>query len=318
MGSIKTNVIGKVNNINLKPEQSTMALHEAIVNSLQSIDDAQQRDPELKGEVVIELRRDPNGRPIDGLLPVRDIVVRDNGIGFTKKNYNSFQVAESTYKQSRGGKGVGRFLWLKIFDHADVSSFYKDLADQKFYRRSFSFVLDDKDPIVDPHRVPVLNKEQEVSGTRIKLCDLKPEYVEQFSVPLKELTDTVIEHHINFLVDTSCPDIILREQSSDGTTTQYNLKNRFHEEFLLDKDSDSVEVADYTFQVSFLFIKNEDGKPRHSLLFSGNNRIVVTKSLSSLIPNLNRPLQREDGQLFDIFVIVSGTYLLMLRSSFPV
>ena len=309
MGSIKTNVIGKVNNIDLKVEQSTMALHEAIVNSLQSIDDAQKRNPDLKGEVIIELRRDSLGRPIDGLLPVKDVVITDNGIGFTTNNYKSFQEAESTYKHKRGGKGIGRFLWLKIFNHADISSFYKDINDQKFYRRSFSFTLDDKNPIVDPRRVPVLNEEQQISGTRIKLCGLQPEYIGQFSVPLKELSDTIIEHHINFLVDASCPDIILREQSDEFSTTQYNLKSRFREEFLLDKDADSVEVANYTFQISFLHIKNEDGKARHSVLYSGNNRIVTTKSLSSLIPNLIRPLQREDGQLFDVFVIVSGNYL---------
>ena len=70
-----------------------------------------------------------------------------------------------------------------------------------------------------------------------------------------------------------------------------------------------MDVSGYTFQVSFLHIKNEDGKPKHSLLFSGNKRIVTSKPLSTLIPNLNRSLQKDDGQLFDIFSIVSGSYL---------
>ncbi|RSK44677.1 hypothetical protein [Hymenobacter perfusus] len=309
MPRIKTNVVGKVNNIQLPAEKSLMALHEAIVNSLQSIDDAQRNRPTLEGKIEIEVRRDPNGSPIDGLQPVKDIVIEDNGVGFTKNNYVSFQTAESTYKLNRGCKGIGRFLWLKVFDHAEIRSVYKDLSDQKLHKRSFSFILNDKDPIVDPQSAPLLEDSNKSSGTKLFLRNIKPEYVEPYSIPLEELADSIIEHHIDYLVDNSCPDIILRENISHNSSTQFNLKNRFQQEFLLDKDADSVEISSYTFHIAFLYIKNEDGKARHSILYSGNKRVVVSKSLASLIPNLQRPLQDGNGQLFDVFVLVSSIYL---------
>lgn len=128
MTLIKTNVVGKVRNIPLSQEKGIMALHEAIVNSLHAIDDAKKD----AGEVLIEVRRDFLAAPFaEGLSPIRGIVIKDNGVGFNDRNYKSFREAESTYKLKRGGKGVGRFLWLKVFDRAEVRSVFHN-TDQKF------------------------------------------------------------------------------------------------------------------------------------------------------------------------------------------
>ncbi|UOR06712.1 hypothetical protein MUN82_06335 [Hymenobacter aerilatus] len=308
MPRIKTNVIGKVGNISLSYDDGIMALHEAIVNSLQSIDSAKRPD----GEIVIDVRRDPTASPeFDGLPPVKDIVIRDNGVGFNRKNYNSFQTAESTYKLKIGGKGIGRFLWLKVFDRAEVRSVFKEYADQKLHNRSFSFVLDNRNPIVDERLVPLPNGNAKPIGTSIKLCELRPEYAECFSGPLAELADSIIEHHIHFLVDDSCPEIVLREERPDKTSSvQFDLKRRFLDEFLLDKDADSIQIDNYTFEIAFLKIKSDTSKPRHTLLYSANKRVVTSHSeaLATLIPNLSQPLKYETGELFDIYVLVSSSY----------
>jgi anti-sigma regulatory factor (Ser/Thr protein kinase) len=227
MPKMTTNVIGKVSNISLTYDNGLMALHEAIVNSLQSIEAAQRTNRDLKGRILIEVRRDPTAESTeDGLLPVRDVVIEDNGVGFNPRNYLSFQTAESTYKLKIGGKGIGRFLWLKVFDHVEVRSCYKDLKDQKLYNRSFAFVLNNKNPIVDEHLVPAVNGEARPLGARIKLCGLQPDYAESFVGPLGELADAIIEHHIHYLVDDSCPEIIVREVRTDKESLEINLNTR--------------------------------------------------------------------------------------------
>lgn len=311
MAKIRTNVVGKVDNMSLSQENGVMALHEAIVNSIQSIDAAQRVDSVLQGEIIIEVRRDQAGELDDdsGLLPVQDILVSDNGIGFTTRNYVSFQTAESTYKKAIGGKGIGRFLWLKVFEHAEIRSVFKDLKDQKLYSRQFTFVLDNKNPIVDERLVPLVNGDARSPGTTVKLSALHPEYAEPFSGSLEELADTIIEHHIHYLVDGSCPNIILREDRPGNPSFQLNLNRRFRDEFLLDSDADSIDIRAYNFTIAFLKVKSDGDRARHAILYSANKRVVLSHPLSALIPNLNQPLQLDNGDLFDILVLVSSPYL---------
>ena len=64
-----------------------------------------------------------------------DIV--DNGDGFTDKNRDSFDTYLSGLKVSQGGKGFGRFMYLKYFNHVSVESVYWDGS--KYKQRSFTF-----------------------------------------------------------------------------------------------------------------------------------------------------------------------------------
>src|SRR3546814_12680966 len=49
-------------------------------------------------------------------------IVHDNGIGLDDRNFDSFNTAFSPRKSQIGGKGLGRFTWLKAFDQADRKS----------------------------------------------------------------------------------------------------------------------------------------------------------------------------------------------------
>ncbi len=56
-------------------------------------------------------------------------MVEDNGIGFTDENFKSFGTMDSRAKIQHGGKGIGRLLWLKGFDHADIESVFRENAE---------------------------------------------------------------------------------------------------------------------------------------------------------------------------------------------
>ena len=49
----------------------------------------------------------------------------DSGIGFTDANFDSFETVDSPYKAPHGGKGLGRFLWLKAFSRVEVESHFR-------------------------------------------------------------------------------------------------------------------------------------------------------------------------------------------------
>ena len=76
-------------------------------------------DIEIERETALDLG--PLGK-------ISGFTITDNGSGFTDDNMDSFNTTFSQYKESRGGKGLGRFLYLKAFEQAQVSSVFEDVA----------------------------------------------------------------------------------------------------------------------------------------------------------------------------------------------
>lgn len=114
---MQSNVIGRVRNTNLAKNQGLLPLYEAIINSIDAIEETSGSTP--NGNIDITVLRH-YALPMEGdeldqrySAPIRGFVVQDNGTGFTDENYLSFNEADTQIKASKGGKGVGRFIWLK-------------------------------------------------------------------------------------------------------------------------------------------------------------------------------------------------------------
>ena len=94
-----------------------------------------------------------------------DIV--DNGDGFTDKNRDSFDTYLSGLKVSQGGKGFGRFMYLKYFNHVSVESVYWDGS--KYKQRSFTF--GHKNEIIENEKIEDTSSEN--AGTILHLSSIK-------------------------------------------------------------------------------------------------------------------------------------------------
>ena len=57
-----------------------------------------------------------------GRIKVDTIKVVDNGDGITDDNYKSFSTYRTEFKKDLGCKGVGRFVFLKVYSSAKYSS----------------------------------------------------------------------------------------------------------------------------------------------------------------------------------------------------
>ena len=110
-----------------------MAVAEAIQNSMDAIEESG-----IDGSIEVELERHPDlipqGHKND---PIHNIVIRDTGIGFTDKNFDSFCTPDSLHKIGRGGKGLGRLMCLQAFRRITADSVYIEGDAAK--RRSFLF-----------------------------------------------------------------------------------------------------------------------------------------------------------------------------------
>ena len=105
---------------------------------IHAIREAQQS----RGEIVVTIVRGPAQQRTgesEELGPVSGFTVQDNGVGFTLANLTSFETTDSGWKRTRGGKGIGRLLWLKAFSRAEVDSTYQEQSEWR--RRQFTFSL---------------------------------------------------------------------------------------------------------------------------------------------------------------------------------
>jgi hypothetical protein len=90
-------------------------LHEAIMNSIQA----------NATNITITI----NYRNLGKDFPnhVKHMTITDNGDGFTEENTKSFGKYKTTHKQKMGAKGVGRFLFLKLFNNISIASLNKNI-----------------------------------------------------------------------------------------------------------------------------------------------------------------------------------------------
>ena len=119
--AIITDIEGIINELNISEEDVLYPLFEAIVNSIQSISEGRVKN----GKINIRVNRDCTKTELFeqfSSFPITDIIIEDNGIGFTQENYQSFLHAHSTKKIKLGGKGVGRFAMLAIFNEIAIDS----------------------------------------------------------------------------------------------------------------------------------------------------------------------------------------------------
>ncbi|WP_210187547.1 ATP-binding protein, partial [Rhizobium sp. TBD182] len=142
MPSLKSNLVKRIDRLP-KPGNAADAmqpLFEAVSNSIHSTQDRFKENVATNGKIVVTLTMARRQAPAK-------IIVEDNGIGLDSKNYEAFTTTDTDNKIARGGKGVGRLLWLDSFEAISVSS--KSQENGRGTRRKFRFVLSRSEQIQD-------------------------------------------------------------------------------------------------------------------------------------------------------------------------
>ena len=149
---------------------------EAIVNSIHAIEERVSKGllvDASTGIIDITVKRKPVFDEIPvSLAPIEGFIISDNGIGFDENNLKSFLESDSTYKRAKGGKGVGRFAWLKAFDSVEIkSTFVIETNPIKLGSRQFHFVSTSEE--IDDSISTALDDENK---TTVELKGFKPEF----------------------------------------------------------------------------------------------------------------------------------------------
>jgi hypothetical protein len=198
--SLRTSIAGKLENTALPVSHPLAPLYEAVHNAMQAIEDAGDGSHEITITIerLAELLEEGVARPTG-------FVIRDTGIGFDDDNSRSFFTAESRYKADKGGKGNGRFLWLKAFDHVAVDSHFND-SDGKLRRRNF--VFDRREDQDVPDSIPPVS---DAIGSTVTLTGMNEKLSKLLSRALEWYADRIIAHFLPYFRRANCAHISIND-----------------------------------------------------------------------------------------------------------
>ncbi|MCA9926990.1 MAG: hypothetical protein KC419_00880, partial [Anaerolineales bacterium] len=291
---------GKIRNINLSRKNGLMALFEAIANSMDAIADAN-----ADGEIQIVIHRDtsqialvPSENPLHQ-CPITGFDVIDNGVGFNEVNFNSFTTSHSPYKFDRGGKGEGRWLWLKVFNQAEIDSVF--FENDQFQRRTLEFVKSEN-PIPDDRHIVEVEPEAKMAKTVVKLRGAYTEYSENFPKTISSLANEIIDHFLPKFVLSNVPRIVLEEASDKSEVVSLN---RIYEENVSSNFSIDIEFDGQLLKMHHFLLKARAGSS-HQISYCAAGRTVERVRLTNnQVPNLPtriRPDSNDESLVYGAYV----------------
>lgn len=214
-------------------------IFEAVTNAIQAdateiICTVNSHDNPLSqsGEVITDKRVDT-------------ITIKDNGVGFQKDRYDAFCEYRSERNKDLGCKGVGRLIFLKVFDKIDVTSHIK--SDGEI--RSFKFSLDFDPAKAKSQRETVSENSTEISfsGVTALFLDKGRDLDRRIRLDISTIKEKVYLHllptlffskkrgrevTISFVDATTSEQISIRpDDIPDLQTTQFEVRDRDEKQF---------------------------------------------------------------------------------------
>lgn len=289
--SLNINIAGRVKKV--KTDNFLVPLFEAISNSIHSI----EASPSTTGEIRVEILRDPR----QGILEtstndekaITGFVITDSGIGFSESNMSSFCEADSTLKAKQGGKGVGRFSWLKFFEKATVESVYA--ADDTKYRRKFSF----SDTGIEEDDLVEVNS---AVSTTITLAPLHTHLETKTKKTNEQVAISIIEQFIAYLVTGALPNLVLFDGAS-----QIDVKDLYQRS--IGKNATVKEFNIRGTKFTATGIKFFLGNPHHTAFLCGDKRASEKIQLSKKDPFLTKKFTDNELRQYAYQLFVESEYL---------
>ena len=296
---------GRIKHTRLLYSDALLPVFEAVINSIHAINEL---DSKKNAMIRIDVHRDHRQSTLTfgdegkgSLEHIRSFAIWDDGIGFTEPHFKSFCTADSQEKASLGGKGIGRFLWLKAFDHAEIESTFAG-ADGKLYKRTFALRLTPTG--VEDHSVTPARPD-DTRGTTVRLCDVKTEYQSGLPHSSETVGRRIVEHCLEHFVLGSAPTIYVHDTDSEHI---HNLDQLFEEHVKVTSSVGEFKADGRHFNIHHLRV-SPGYQNSHRLHFCANDRAVTSENLTGKIPNLAGNLKEETGRPFMYSGYVSGQHL---------
>lgn len=295
--SLQTNLKGRLRNTSLPKSHGLMPVFEAVVNSIHSIEEKGNAD---NGKIVLRTNRATQGGldfDTKALPPIIGFTITDNGCGFDETNFKSFETLDSDHKIDKGCRGVGRLMWLKVFDLVEVESHFRD-GDGELKKRVFRF--DDK---LGVHGEKVEAATEQQLGTLVKLVGFDENFRKQVPSKGESIANQLLEHVLWYFVRQGSAPKILVEDAGEV----FDLDNLLEEHMHASAFSETITIGDFLFDLTHIKFRASVNK-KHQLALCAANRLVKEESIQGKLPGLYGKISDASGE-FTYTCYVSSDYL---------
>lgn len=287
--SFNTNIEGRVKKF--KGTDFLVPLYEAVMNSIHAIEDRGFSGSSIQ----VQLIRNSDQIDLDSsdVQAITGFIITDSGIGFDSKNIESFCVADSSHKASKGGKGIGRFTWLRFFEKCHVESVFEENG--QLFKRIFDF---SKDGVEEQEA----SETKSVQTTKISLEKLLPDFQIKSRKTTDEVVISLVEHFIAFLVTETLSSITVVDGAKKVSVQDFfakNIKKNFRKnEFFINGNKFS------TTSIKFYL-----GESKNTAYLCGNKRVALKVNLGQHDHFFNRRFNDDDLKSFAYHIYVESSYL---------
>lgn len=297
--SLHTNLQGRLRNTSLSKNHGLLPVFEAVVNSIHSIEE--KGNLGTLGQITLELIHS-NQTAFDLDTPeAREIIgfkIQDNGVGFDDANMNSFETLDSDHKIEKGCRGVGRLLWLKAFNRADVSSVYKAESGE-LLQRIFAFDAKEGVRVENPIKV----KEGSNTQTSIHLDGFDESYRASSPKTAQTIAGALLEHCLWYFVrGDGAPQIFVKD--GEERISLYDLYDKYMHS---SAQPESIVIKGQPFELTHIKFRASANK-KHSMSLCAAKRLVKEESIHGKIPGLYGKITDDSGD-FIYACYVSSPYL---------
>ena len=290
---MKASIHGRVSHTNLPKGKALLPLFEAVVNAHQAIEEAGGKSHSIR--IVAERQGNLDD---DKPGPVEAFTITDTGIGFTAANFESFNTVDSLYKATLGGKGLGRFLWLRAFQRVEIDSHYREINTDGLLHRSFNFIESDDEILATPtasdHTTPL---------TTVRLVGYRQPYLDECPRSLEGIAQRLIGHFLPLFLNPHGPALTLNDRFQEIDLWEFYRSN--FEAFATRHD---FTVAGQSFSLSGFRLQGAIAD-HHELIYGANYREVITERLSRFLPNLKNKLNDPERGQFVYLAFVQSPFL---------
>ena len=292
--NMETSLQGRLRNTSLPYNHGLLSLFEAVVNSIHAIEEAGFSS--RAGNITLEIIRDTQQnidfysgdkrRGPDARKDIKGFKITDNGIGFTDLNMKSFLTLDSEYKADKGGRGVGRLLWLKAFTRVNVNSIYKDDGGD-LKSRAFLFTADSG---VSEEKITDIAPETK-RMTCIHLDGFGRRFRESSRKTARAIANSLFEHCLWYFVrEGSAPSIIINDDDE-----RISLDAFYEEHMVSSAETERIMIKGKEFDLTHIKLRSNSSHS-HVIAFCAAKRLVREESITGKIPGLYGKLRDESGE----------------------
>jgi hypothetical protein len=298
---LNLNFLGRFQKLNVPKAQSMRAVFEAVANSFDATNYLLD-----KGKIVVRVISKVANNLQKGTkeedYELAGFEIEDNGEGFTDKNMLSFKDCDSTSKP--GGKGIGRLLWLHVFNRVEIESTYRQ--GDTWQKRAFPFSVQEigkNDDNLAPSSViadqPTSNK------TVVRLLDPKNDRLPHLSIKHETVAARLLDHFLLRFADTRGQSLDIVDDLTGATVS---VGEMFEKTLQARYKSEPINMNGLEFVLHHLFVKPASSK--NQIRFCANQRVVSfeNENISAVAPDVS-PNDSVTTDGFRYHAYVTGLFL---------